>query len=83
MKVRGCYEGWACWLKQGTGPQTYAPGQLWGCIGSWYSGAWHDSGANTYIAQVQTQENNHTWLTPSFEDSRQQYDCDRKYGCPN
>jgi hypothetical protein len=80
--IRGCYEGWAYWLKS-TGTRTYAAGQLWGCIGSWYSGAWHDAGANTYIARVQTQENNHTWLTPSFDDSRQQYDCDPKYGCPN
>ncbi len=80
--VRGCYEGWAYWLKS-TGAGTYAAGDLWGCVGSWYSGDWHSSGANTYIAHVQNDQNSHTWLTPSFDDSAQQYSCDAKYGCPS
>jgi hypothetical protein len=25
---------------------------LWGCVGSWYSGAWHDAAADRYIDQV-------------------------------
>lgn len=79
--IRGCYEGWAYWLKD-TGTGTYAAGDLWGCVGSWYSGDWHSSGANSYIAQVQNNENSHTWLTPSFDDSTQHYRCDAKYGCP-
>jgi hypothetical protein len=32
---------------------------------------------------VQTEDNNHTWLTSSFDDSQQQYSCDPKYGCPS
>jgi hypothetical protein len=79
--MRGCYEGWESWLKN-TGAGSYAPGDIWGCIGSWYSGAWHDSAADSYIAQVQTEDNNHTWLTSSFDDSQQEYSCDPKYGCP-
>jgi hypothetical protein len=79
--IRGCYEGWAQWLKpSGTG--TYAAGDLWGCVGSWYSGDWHSSGANNYIANVQKDQNTTIWLTPTFDDSRQQYQCDSKYGCP-
>ncbi len=80
--IRGCYEGWESWLKS-TGTGTYAAGDLWGCVGSWYSGDWHSGAANTYIAQVQNLENNHIWLSASFDDSRQQYGCDAKYGCPN
>ena len=80
--MRGCYEGWADWLKS-TGSGTYAAGDLWGCVGSWYSGDWHSSSANSYIAHVQNDENSHTWLTPSFDDSAQQYSCDAKYGCPS
>lgn len=76
--VRGCYEGWAYWLKS-SGP--YAAGDLWGCVGSWYSGDWHSSAANGYISRVQNQENSHTWLTASFDDAAQQYRCDPKYGC--
>jgi len=27
-------------------------GDVWGCVGSWYSGAWYDAGSRRYIAQV-------------------------------
>ena len=80
--IRGCYEGWAYWLKS-SGTGTYAAGDLWGCVGSWYSGDWHSSAANTYLANVQKDENTTIWLTRSFEDSRQNYQCDAKYGCPS
>jgi hypothetical protein len=79
--LRGCYEGWEPWLRQ-TGTGTYAAGDLWGCIGSWYSGAWHDSAANSYITRVQTEQDNTTWLTAAFDDSAQQYECNATYGCP-
>jgi hypothetical protein len=74
--IRGCYEGWAYWLKG-------SAGDLWGCVGSWYSGDWHSSAANGYISRVQNEENNHTWLTASFDDASQQFSCDAKYGCPS
>jgi hypothetical protein len=79
--IRGCYEGWAYWLKS-SGTGTYAAGDLWGCVGSWYSGDWHSSAANTYLANVQRDENTTIWLTRAFDDSRGQYQCDAKYGCP-
>ena len=78
--IRGCYEGWAYWLTS-SGP--YAAGDLWGCIGSWYAGDWHSSAANTYLANVQRDQNTTIWLTPVFVDSRQHYHCDAKYGCPS
>ena len=78
--VRGCYEGWAYWLKT-TGTKNYAAGDLWGCMGSWYSGDWHTSAANAYIANLQNKENSRIWLTADFDDSHQQYSCDSKYGC--
>jgi hypothetical protein len=76
--IRGCYEGWAYWLGSG-----YKAGDLWGCVGSWFSGDWHSSAANAYISRVQGNENSRTWLTASFDDWSQQFDCDPKYGCPN
>ena len=79
--TRGCYEGWQYWLKSaGTG---YAAGDLWGCVGSWYSGDWRSSAADTYIANVQNFENNTTWLTPLFVDAKQHYHCDAVFGCPS
>ncbi len=80
--IRGCYEGWPSWLKT-TGTGTYAAGDLWGCIGSWYSGDWHSSAANTYTGQVQTKENTTIWLTREFDTSTVQISCDAKYGCPS
>jgi hypothetical protein len=31
---------------------------------------------------VQKSQDTTIWLTPTFDDSRQQYECDPKYGCP-
>jgi len=80
--IRGCYEGWVYWLKS-SGSGTYAAGDLWGCIGLWYSGDWHSSAANGYITKVQMNENSTIWLTADFDDSRQHYHCADRYGCPN
>jgi hypothetical protein len=59
--LRGCYEGWEFWLTRTTG-------DMWGCVGSWYSGDWHSSAADGYISRVQNEMANHTWLDPSFAD---------------
>jgi len=74
--IRGCYEGWAYWL-------TRVSGDLWGCVGSWYSGDWHSSAANGYISRVQANLNGHIWLTADFDSAGQQFSCDPKYGCPS
>jgi hypothetical protein len=74
-QIRGCYEGWQWEL--GTG---YHAGDLWGCAGAWFSGGWHDSGANTYISHVQANENAEPWLTASF--ATEKPPCNRTYGCP-
>jgi hypothetical protein len=80
--IRGCYEGWKTWLKN-TGTHTYAAGDLWGCIGSWYSGDWHSRAANEYISGVQRAEKDLIWLDPNFDNSTQQYRCAATYGCPD
>src|SRR6266568_4151530 len=74
--MRGCYEGWITWMNP-TG------GDIWGCAGAWYSGDWYSTGAASYITQVQYEDTNLTWLTASFDDSTQQYQCDPQYGCPS
>jgi len=73
--LRGCYEGWISWLP--------SQGDLWGCVGSWYSGDWHSTAANGYISRVQTEITNHTWLTTNFANGKgNQYQCDPAKGCP-
>ena len=79
--IRGCYEGWETWLRN-TGTHTYRAGDLWGCIGAWYAGQWHSPAANAYIAKVQRAERNLVWLSPGFDNAKQQAHCTAAYGCP-
>ena len=64
---RLCYEGKETWLRQFSAPgTTYIAGDLWGCIGRWYSGNWHDAPAETYVSKVRSILDARTWLSPSF-----------------
>jgi hypothetical protein len=58
---RLCYEGKETWLRSRN--PSYAAGDLWGCIGRWFSGSWHDPGANQYIQKVQSTLASKTWTT--------------------
>jgi len=67
--LRACYEGWTSYLKQGTplpGYPSYRAGDLWGCLGRWYSGWWYTQDALQYIAKVKTTLANKTWKSPNF-----------------
>jgi autotransporter family porin len=61
---RLCYDGKETWMRQFNA--TYAAGDLWGCIGKWFSGRWHDAGAETYITRVRATLGARTWLSASF-----------------
>jgi len=56
--IRGCYEGWDTWLGG-----SYHSGDLWGCLGRWFSGQWYSTDANSYISRVQNFYNTKPWLT--------------------
>jgi hypothetical protein len=78
-QLRGCYEGWEKWLaNSGTG--SYSAGRIWGCVGAWYSGAWHDAAANGYISRVRHAKTHHRWLKPDWSNIKPS--CSAKYGCP-
>lgn len=67
--IRSCYEGWTTYLYDRTpspGYPSYHAGDLWGCIGRWFSGSWYDQGALNYIAQVKAALANKTWLKAGF-----------------
>lgn len=53
-EIRACYEGdfWdgGGWLYGASRVR----GDLWGCVGYWYSGSWYDAGARSYINTVKT-----------------------------
>jgi len=73
-ELRGCFEGWETWLDGGKG------GDIWGCVGGWYSGDWHSSAADGYISRVKAEIANYTWGQPAWMD--RQYSCDPVKGCP-
>jgi hypothetical protein len=60
--LRGVYEGWEHWLNNTGVVGTYTSGDIWGAVGSWYSGDWHSTAADGYISRVQSEITNLTWL---------------------
>jgi len=67
--IRTCYEGWTSYLKDFTpmaGYPRYRAGDIWGCLGRWYSGGWYNQGAIAYIRKVKSQLINEDWLQAGF-----------------
>lgn len=67
--IRNCYEGWADYLYNITpspGYPRYHAGDIWGCLGFWFSGSWYTQGAIDYIAKVQQYYNQKPWLQAGF-----------------
>ena len=58
--LRACYEGKETWLGNG-----YQAGDIWGCVGRWFSGDWYKT-SQQYIASVQAIEARKDWLSPGF-----------------
>lgn len=67
--LRTCYEGWTTYLNDGKplpGYSSYHAGDIWGCLGRWYSGWWYTQGAVDYIAKVKAALADRTWTSPNF-----------------
>jgi hypothetical protein len=67
--VRTCYEGWTTYLNDRPPDPGYPPyhaGDLWGCLGRWYSGSWYDAEARGYMKKVQAAYKERAWLQPRF-----------------
>ncbi|MCL5999390.1 MAG: hypothetical protein M1546_25505 [Chloroflexi bacterium] len=64
---RACYEGYETWLNDVDRGQDYAAGDLWGCIGRWYSGRWYTPAAIKYINEVQQRLAVRLWEQQSFQ----------------
>jgi hypothetical protein len=77
--LRGCQEGWARWLGARGAP--YRQGDIWGCVGSWYSGAWWSAEARRYVGLVRAAERDSPWLDPKWADIRPP--CNPDLGCPH
>lgn len=65
--IRAFYDGRQTWLNtvDGNG-RGYTAGDLWGSLGAWASGRWHDDSAEVYIAKVKQVLDERTWTTENF-----------------
>jgi hypothetical protein len=63
--MRSCFEGRETWLNQFERGRDYAAGDLWGCVGLWFSGRWYANNAD-YITVVQSYLAQRIWATPGF-----------------
>jgi hypothetical protein len=63
---RECFEGGLTWLNTVERGRTYAAGDIWGCVGLWFSGRWYAQGADEYIAAVQDYLAQRIWTMPGF-----------------
>lgn len=65
--IRAFYDGRQTWLNTVSGNgRPYAAGDLWGSLGAWASGRWHDAAAETYIAKVKQVLDDRPWETENF-----------------
>jgi len=53
-ELRGCYDGMSTYLGN-------TRGDLWGCIGYWFTGAWRTSAANAYASGVRDELSEKPW----------------------
>jgi len=68
---RACYEGVYTWLNTVERNGTYAAGDVWGCVGVWFSGRRYvnnDAYLNQSGDSVRWHHDNQTWLTQQFID---------------
>ena len=63
---RSCFEGYETWFNDVERGRQYAAGDLWGCVGAWFSGRWYTQPSVTYIAAVQDYLNDRIWETEPF-----------------
>lgn len=65
---RSCYEGYEWWLNNVDRGWDYKEGDVWGCLGRWYSGRWHTQAAETYIQRVREYYDARIWEAPDFQE---------------
>jgi hypothetical protein len=63
---RSCFEGYETWLNTVDRGRDYAAGDLWGCVGMWFSGRWYTQPSVDYIAKVQGYLSQRIWEHEPF-----------------
>jgi hypothetical protein len=65
---RTCFDGTDTWLNQYERGKDYVAGDVWGCVGLWFSGRWYTQPANDYISAIQGYFAMNLWTTSDFID---------------
>jgi hypothetical protein len=63
---RSCYDGYETSLNTMPRDGQYRKGDVWACVGAWFSGHWRDPPALGYVAQVKEYLREKIWLKPNF-----------------
>jgi hypothetical protein len=63
---RECFEGRLTWLNTVERGLEYLPGDVWGCLGVWFSGRWYTQPAIDYIGWVRSALDNRVWESANF-----------------
>jgi hypothetical protein len=65
--IRSYFDGRQTWLNtvSGNGAR-YGAGDLWGSIGAWFSGRWHDAGSDGYVSAIKDYMARRIWRTRDF-----------------
>ena len=64
--IRGYFDGKMGWLNTVERGQDYAPGDIWGSVGAWFSGRWRTQPSLDYIGVVQQRLAERTWAQGDF-----------------
>jgi hypothetical protein len=67
---RDCLDGKDTWLNTVERGGQYGAGDVWGCIGKWFSGRWYTQPSVDYIHAVQGYLNDQIWLDGGFRSWR-------------
>ena len=63
---RSCFEGNETWLNTVERGKDYAAGDMWGCIGRWFSGRWYTEASDSYVTAVKDYVDKRIWTTADF-----------------
>ena len=63
---RSCFDGHETWLNTVERGREYVAGDLWGCVGTWFSGRWYTAASLDYTAAVQDYLTQRIWEREVF-----------------
>ena len=64
--IRFVFDGRNRWFNDVARGRTYAAGDIWGSVGSWFAGAWWTREASAYISDVKDHLANRPWEKADF-----------------